>query len=83
MWCVCQHSKVRALSDHARRWRLGKEMVLTYEPYHVDLQALNDLRTVMLDMGIYVWETGESAWEDGTSILILARIEVTAQELGL
>lgn len=83
VWCVCQHSKVRALSDHARRWKLDKETVLTYEPYHVDPQALNDLRGIMLDMGIYVWETGESAWAEGTNILILARVEVTAEDLGL
>lgn len=84
--CVCQHSRVRTLSDHVRKWRIkdGKGIgVLVYEPYHVDPQALNDLRAIMLDLGIRVWETGESAWEDGTNILVLARAEVTAEDLGL
>lgn len=86
--CVCQHPAVRALKDHERVWsylKTGKPRVIvhTYEPYSASPEQVNALREVVQELGILIWETGESAWEDGTNILVLARAEVTAEDLGL
>lgn len=85
--CVCQHSKVRAVSDHIRRWTLetesGREQVVTYEPYSPSDEAIEGLRSVVGPMGIIVWETWQWAWTEGTEILVLTRNNVTAADLKL